>query len=377
MVIPYSLTTKKSRWFGDVGWDRACYYQTKRLVFTIGDFMKLKLHASIKKRTCRFPLLMADVNGLKLINDSFGYRMGDTLLKKVAEIMTKACRDKDIISRLGGDEFAILLPQTDSLTTAEIIGRIKEYALAEKIGYVDLNMSFGYATKHKMEENMQEIFKMAEDNMHSHKLYESSSMRSKTIKLIMQTLYEKSQREMLHSQRVANICEAFATKLEFDRDDINQIRTAGLMHDIGKMGIDEKILNKATSLNEHEWKEMKKHSEIGYRILSSTNEYAEIADFVLEHEERWDGKGYPRQLKGEEISLQARIIAIADAYDAITSDRAYRKGLNKVDAIVEIERCAGTQFDPALVKVFIEKVLKRNDRWSVKTAKYNLQLEHN
>ena len=194
--------------------------------------------------------------------------------------------------------------------------------------------------------------------MYRNKLYESSSMRNKTIDLIMTTLYEKSDREMSHSKRVSEICNAIASNMEFNQESINQIRIAGLMHDIGKMGIDEKILNKCNGLNNDEWKEIKRHPEIGYRILSSVNEFSDMASYILEHHERWDGNGYPRSLKGEEISLQARIIAIADAFDAMTSVRTYSNPLSKEEAISEVLRCSGTQFDPYIAKVFVEKVLK-------------------
>ncbi|MEA4805717.1 HD-GYP domain-containing protein, partial [Acetobacterium wieringae] len=141
-----------------------------------------------------------------------------------------------------------------------------------------------------------------------------------------------------------------------DQDEINQIRTAGLIHDIGKMGIDEKILNKTGALSDEEWQEIKRHPEIGYRILSSANEFSEMANCILEHHERWDGHGYPKGLKGEEISLQGRIVAVADSFDAMTSDRAYRKALAYDEAITEIKRCAGTHFDPLVAKMLVEVV---------------------
>jgi diguanylate cyclase (GGDEF)-like protein/PAS domain S-box-containing protein len=304
-------------------------------------------------------LIMADVNGLKLVNDSFGHSLGDELLKKAAEVLKRGCRKKDIISRLGGDEFVAILTETSSLQAEQIIKRINSIAANEKVGAIDISISFGYETKKSMSENIQDIFKNAEDYMYRHKLYESSSIRNKTIDLIMNTLYEKSDREMLHSKRVSEICEALAVRMNFDKDKVNQIKIAGLMHDIGKMGIDENILNKPQKLNDEERKEVKRHPEIGYRILSSSNDFSEIAEYVLKHHERWDGKGYPGGFKGEEISIQARIIAIADAYDAMTSDRPYRKGLRVEEALTELKRCSGTQFDADLVDIFINMVLEK------------------
>ncbi len=302
-------------------------------------------------------LVISDVNGLKLVNESFGHALGDELLKKVAGIIQAECRNQDVVARLSGDEFIVLLPQTDEDQTAKIVKRMKVAALEQSVGNIDFSISFGYETKTESHQTIQEVLKNAEDNMYRHKLYESASIKNRTIDLIMNTLYEKSSREMLHSQRVSEICEKIAAKMNFDQDDISQVKAAGLIHDIGKMGIDEKILNKPGGLDPDEWKKIQRHPEIGYRILSSSSEFSELARYVLEHQERWDGKGYPKQLMGEEISIQARIIGVADAFDAMTCDRAYRKGLSVHEAVAEIKKCAGSQFDPEVANVFIEKVL--------------------
>jgi HD-GYP domain-containing protein (c-di-GMP phosphodiesterase class II) len=138
------------------------------------------------------------------------------------------------------------------------------------------------------------------------------------------------------------------------KDEINLLKVISNLHDIGKIAIDEQILNKPGKLNEEEWAEIKRHPEIGYRILSSSSEYAEISEDILSHHERWDGDGYPQGLKGKDIPYRARIIAIADAYDAMTSDRPYRKALSKEEALAEIIRCSGTQFDPSIARKFVD-----------------------
>ena len=306
-----------------------------------------------------YTIVMGDINGLKMINDSFGYALGDELLKKTAEVIQTGCRAEYTIARLSGDEFAILMPKTTGLEAAKVIKQIDTLAAAGKKGSLDISISFGYETKVSEDQKSIDIYKKAEDFMYEHKTYERSSTRSKIIDLIMNTLYEKSNRELMHSKRVGELCGQIAAKMNFEKDDVNQIRTAGLMHDIGKIGIDENILNKPGKLTDDEWTEMKKHPEIGHRILCSDIKFSKIAGYIFEHHEYINGQGYPRGLKGEEIAVQSRIISIADAYDAMTSKRTYSKVISEDDAITEIKKCSGTQFDPEIARVFIEKVLKK------------------
>lgn len=302
-------------------------------------------------------VIMGDINGLKLVNDSFGHAMGDRLLERAATIIKSVCRPEDVIARLGGDEFIILLPKASSSEASQAVARIKDLISKEKIANIDISFSFGYDTKENWQQHILEVLSNAENHMYRNKLHERSSMRSKTVDIIMNTLFEKSSRELMHSRRVSELCKAIASQMNFEKDVVNQISIAGLVHDIGKIGVDENILNKAGRLTEEEWREIVKHPETGWRILSSTSEFSELARFILEHHERWDGSGYPKGLKGEEISLEARIISVADAYDAMTSRRTYREEISRKKAIEEIKRCAGTQFDPAVVDVFLNLVL--------------------
>ncbi|MHB8129592.1 MAG: PAS domain S-box protein [Mobilitalea sp.] len=320
-------------------------------------FFEEELKKMDKEENLPISIAIGDINGLKLINDSFGHSIGDELLKKAVEVMQKGCRQGDTVARLGGDEFVIILPKTDSMGAAEIISNMKNLASNIKVFNVELSISYGHDTKVIENQTISELLVNAENYLYRHKLYERSSMRSKIIDIVMNTLFEKSSRESLHSKRVSELCEAIAIKMNLDADDINQILIAGLLHDIGKIGVDEDILNKPGSLNEYERSEIEKHPETGWRILSSTNEFSELAQFILEHHEKWNGQGYPNGLKGDEISFVARIIAIADSFDAMTRDRSYRKGFSEEEAVNEIKRCAGTQFDPQIAKIFIEKVL--------------------
>jgi diguanylate cyclase (GGDEF)-like protein/PAS domain S-box-containing protein len=302
-------------------------------------------------------IIMADVNGLKFTNDSFGHQLGDRLLIAVADSLRNCCRKDEVIARLGGDEFVILLPYTDLNNADLMIERILNYLNDKYVGVVNISVALGAATKETDDENIHETLKRAEDRMYRMKLSERPSMRSNMISTIMSTLHEKNKREKLHSDRVSDICVKFGYALGMSENDISELRTTALLHDIGKIGIDENILNKSGMLTPEEFDEIKKHPEIGARILSASSDMIDISDYVLSHHERWDGKGYPNGINKEEIPLQSRMIAIVDTFDAITSDRSYRKGRSEAVAAEEIAKCAGNQFDPHLVKIFLGKVL--------------------
>lgn len=321
-------------------------------------FFEEELKKLNKEEGLPVTICMVDVNGLKLINDSFGHAVGDELLIKIAEVMINGCGDKGIISRIGGDEFVIILPKTDMEEANKIFNHILELASKEQVASINLSISHGFWTKNNDDEDIFEVLKKAEDLMYKKKLFESPSMRGKTIGVIINTLHEKNKREEQHSHRVSEYCNYLGKAMNLPDGEIQELKTVGLLHDIGKVAIHENILNKPSKLTHEEWEELKRHPEIGYRILSSVNYMAEIAEYVLAHHERWDGKGYPKGLKGNEIPLKSRIIAIADAYDAMTSERSYRSALPKEVAVEQLIKNAGSQFDPELVNIFIEKVIK-------------------
>jgi len=313
------------------------------------------------ERNLPISIIIGDVNGLKFINDAFGHDKGDELLQKAALAVKSMCRAEDIVARWGGDEFVILLPNTKSKEAEEIVKRIKSTYSDVDINAIRISISFGWDTKTKPEEDILKVLKSAEDYMYKHKILENEGMRSNTISTIIKTLHEKNPREEQHSQRVSEICQSLGNALGFSELKVSKLKVVGLLHDIGKIAIEEGILNKPGKLSEQERDEIMRHPDIGYRILSSSSEMVELADCILAHHERWDGRGYPKGLKGEAIPRVARIIALADSYDAMTSKRSYRKALSEEEAIIEIRNNAGTQFDPEIARVFVEKVLVK--RW--------------
>lgn len=321
-------------------------------------FIEEALHRMDVSQNLPFCIIMADVNGLKLVNDSFGYSVGDDMLKAAADILKEHCHQDEIVARIGGDEFVILAPGMTNSAAEKLVKTIRHRCQYTEIETIQLSISFGWDSKETEETDIHEVFKNAENYMHKKKIFETPSLRSKTIHAIMKTLHEKNPREEKHSQRVSHLCVQTAQVMNFSEHRLNEIRTVGLLHDIGKISIDESILNKPGKLTDEEYLEIKRHPEIGFNILSTVSDMKEMAEYVLAHHERWDGNGYPRGLKGEAIPLQARIITIADAYDAMIGERSYRQALSPDEAAMELLAHAGTQFDPELTELFIQEVLK-------------------
>ena len=317
-------------------------------------FFEVELERLDSKRQLPISILMADLNGLKIINDSYGHKMGDQMLKKAAEILKSSLREEDILARQGGDEFIILLPQTDQKTSAEIIQRIKE-----KTGKIDglelpLSIAVGQATKFSPKEDIGEVIKAADNQMYENKLSESRSSKSNIVQGLINVLDTKSSETKEHALRMTKLALDFGEKLGLTESDQNRLSLLATLHDIGKINISESILNKADKLTDQEWEIMKKHTEQGYKIASSSEEFASVAEEIFSHHENWDGSGYPRQLQKKEIPYLARIISLVDAYDVMTHERPYSKAMSKEEAIKEIKKCSGTQFDPELAAKFIE-----------------------
>lgn len=309
------------------------------------------------RRNLPFAIMVIDVNGLKLVNDAFGHKMGDELLKAVSKILKDIVRTEDIIGRTGGDEFLILLPNTDEVQADKIKKRIKEATSLEKLDSIIISVAIGYAIKKEKDENLQNIMIAADNQMYKDKLTYGKTMRSQTIERVVRNINNKYDEEQIHIERVSQYCESIAIAMGLSQKEVQDIKTVGVLHDIGKIIVPPELLNKTGQLTDKEFEVIRKHSETGYQILKSVDEYIQIAEDVLYHHERWDGKGYPTGLKGEGIPLNSRIIAVADAYEAMTAKRVYQKTKTKEEAITELKRCAGTQFDPAIVKIFIEKIL--------------------
>ncbi|MDF2546486.1 MAG: hypothetical protein K0R93_1384 [Anaerosolibacter sp.] len=299
-------------------------------------------------------VIIGDVNGLKLTNDVFGHTVGDRLLTRIGDILKNSCRKSDIISRWGGDEYAIILPKTDERASAEICARIKAACLQDDGELIKPSISLGSATKHDQSQEIIQILKEAEDRMYQHKLLETQSNQSVIISSLEKTLFERSHETEEHAQRMRKTCYDLGVQVGLSEKEQDDLSLCCLLHDIGKIAIADSILMKADKLTFEEWETMKKHPEIGYRIAESSKKLSHISEYILYHHERWDGKGYPKGLREFEIPKLSRILTIVDAYDVMTNARVYKEPMSKKEALKEISRCAGTQFDPFLSKVFIK-----------------------
>jgi len=301
-------------------------------------------------------IIIGDVNGLKVVNDALGHLEGDELLKKAAKQIKDVCAERGIVARWGGDEFVILLPNTSGEKAEKMCKEIISKR-ADNNEKLKTSISLGYATKIKPSEDISKILQEAEDMMYKNKLTESQSYRYSIIESITRTLYEKDHETEEHAKRLKVFCKRIGETIGLLELELNELNIFSLLHDIGKIGVSESILKKQEKLTEEEWCKLKKHSEIGYRIVKSIPELSNIADYILSHHERWDGKGYPKGLKDKDIPLLSRILAVVDAYDAMINDRPYRKAMSKEEAIEELLINSGMQFDPNIVKIFVESIL--------------------
>lgn len=298
-------------------------------------------------------IIISDIDGLKLVNDTLGHAVGDDLLLQAARSMRKNMPPHAVLCRIGGDEFALLMETTDEAALQATVDRIKDAIAADNLvgrEYI-LSLSLGFAVCGAG--GMDEAYREADSSMYREKLHRSNSARSALVKTLTEALHARDFITEGHADRLQELVEKLARAAGVPDRRIGDLRLLAQFHDIGKVGIPDSILFKPGRLTEAEKKVMHRHSEIGYRIAVASPDFHHIADWILKHHEWWNGGGYPLGLAGEDIPVECRILLIADAFDAMTQDRPYRKAVSTDEALKEIAACKGKMFDPELAAIFI------------------------
>ncbi len=311
---------------------------------------------SIENRNQQVSLIMSDVNGLKVINEVYTSTIGDQVLIEYSAILRKIFPDSSYIARIGGDEFCVIIYECSFEEAKVYSNRLKEEVSKHEIKDLTFGISLGLSSTCDTRHNVFDSIKLAEERMNKDKLLHRESSSNSLIASLKATLYEKSDETELHGSRLEEVSVKMGEVLGMSEVQINDIKLLAILHDIGKVGIDDSILKKPGPLTDFEYSRMKNHPVIGFNLANSIPQLEGIAYLILTHHERWDGMGYPNGLSGEAIPLHSRILAIVDAYDAMTNDRVYRQAMSKDKAIMEIEENRGTQFDPSLVDIFLQLI---------------------
>ena len=249
-----------------------------------------------------------------------------------------------------------MLPQTSAKDVEKIHRRLKGNCLETEVEGVPISLAVGGGTKANTRDTLEDVLQEAEDSMYKQKLSEKKSARNSVLNTLLKTLQAKSYETEEHTMRMVNIAWRIGEKIGLVDTELNRLTLVITLHDIGKINIPEPILTKAGPLTEEEWEIIKTHPETGYRITRASEEFSHVAEDILAHHERWDGQGYPNGLKRKEIPLLARITTIVDAYDVMSNGRPYKKPKNQEEIIAEMKACAGTQFNPELVEVFLSVI---------------------
>jgi diguanylate cyclase (GGDEF)-like protein len=318
------------------------------------------LEQGLSRATEERPLLLAlfDLDGFKAYNDTFGHPAGDALLCRLARSLETSVQGRGCAYRMGGDEFCILASLEG--TSPESITSEATASLSERGEAFCVTASHGCVSLPTEATTPSEALRTADRRMYARKSFDSRvSPGRQSTDVLLRVLSERNPALGIHLDEVTELCRAVAAKLDLPDDEMAPLLQAASLHDVGKAAIPDNILKKPGPLGEEELEFMRRHPLIGERILNAAPALADAAKLVRSSHERFDGKGYPDGLRGTEIPLGARIIAVCDAYDSMTSNRPYRSAMSIEGMVSELRRCAGTQFDPAVVDAFCAVLAER------------------
>ncbi len=311
-------------------------------------------------------LALYDLDGFKAYNDTFGHPAGDDLLRRLGRQLAASMEPYGWAYRLGGDEFCILAATRGH--SADSICEGAEEALTDRGTGFSISASWGKVLIPVEVVSPTDALRLADRRMYAKKGRRADSARSQTRGVLLRVLQEREPELERHLDGVARLASVFGRQLNLDAEEIDVLGRAAELHDIGKIAIPDEILHKDGELTDEEWALMRKHPKIGERVLEAAPALGPVASLVRSTHERWDGEGYPDQIAGRDIPLGSRAILICDAYNAMTEGRPYRAPMSSEEAIEELQRGAGTQFDPELVKCFAEKVVPALEREEAATA---------
>jgi two-component system cell cycle response regulator len=322
----------------------------------LGNRRKLfdDLEAALGDPTGSYVLGLYDLNGFKLYNDSFGHLAGDALLARLGENLTRFVTGRGRAYRMGGDEFCIVVRNDGSEATLAVAGAAQ--ALAERGEGFEITAAYGSVQLPDATSEPDEALRLADQQMYMNKQGTRLSASEQSSNVLLRALSERHPKLGDHVSGVAELAEALARKMGLSENDVDRARLAGALHDIGKMAIPDAILEKPGPLSDDEWKFVRRHTIIGERILHAATALSNVAGLVRSSHERFDGTGYPDGLAGTDIPLVSRIVFVCDAFDAMTSPHPYGDALTIEAAHAELQRNAGTQFDPLVVAAFADVV---------------------
>ncbi|WP_353106585.1 HD domain-containing phosphohydrolase [Acetoanaerobium noterae] len=310
----------------------------------------------IQSKPLPLSIIVADLNCLKITNDTFGHEAGDKLIINMAKLIQSNIEEGHIACRIGGDEMIVIMPETDARKSLDILAKIKQATISSKEEPIRPLVALGAATKINEDESFSRLFKRAEEKMYENKMDESEYTYDKVIGSFKKAILENEYESPEHYDRLKALCLELGYAMNLDKEDLDALALLSDLHDIGKAGLDKEILLKEGPLTHDEWEKIKRHPELGFKIVSSSVKFSHVGKGILAHHEHWDGRGYPQGLKGEEIPLIARIFAVVEAYDAMTHKRPYKKTFTKNEAVLELNNCSGTQFDSRVAEVFINMI---------------------
>lgn len=298
-------------------------------------------------------VIVCDIDHLKLVNDAFGHYYGDELIVTTASRLRKCLKDYPLIGRMGGDEFAVLIPDTSEAEVQTVMNRVNKLQGIKWGSHgFPLSLSTGYSVW-SAGKTMEETYHEADDMMYLNKLRNSHNVQQELISSLFGILESRVTYEGGHGHRTQELAQSLGNQIGLNSTRLENLSLAAQFHDLGKVRIPEKIIKSPSTLSATEMDLIRRHSAIGYRIALLIPTLAPIADLILKHHESWDGSGYPLGLSGNDIPLECRINLVADAFDAMTSNRPYRKAMTKDDALGEIVRYSGKQFDPTVVQALV------------------------